>query len=176
VAERGARRLNELSGQPLALVQPHMMRAEYEIRHGDAVAGTLRFRNSWGTLATAECDGGCWTFKRVGFLQTRVTVRPCDAETEIASFLPNTWMNGGTLRLADGTEYRASTNLWQTRYEFLDAAGSPLISYRMNQVLRLSGEMEIHPGAARRPELPWLAMLGWYLAVMMYRDSAFSGS
>jgi hypothetical protein len=86
-------RLNELSGQPLALVQPHMMRAEYEIRQGDAVAGTLRF-----------------------------------------------------------------------------------ISYRMNQVLRLSGEMDVHPEAARRPELPWLALLGWYLAVMMYRDSVFSGS
>jgi hypothetical protein len=36
--------------------------------------------------------------------------------------------------------------------------------------------MDVHPEAARRPELPWLALLGWYLAVMMYRDSVFSGS
>jgi hypothetical protein len=168
--------LKELAHQTLEWTQPHMMRSDYELRHGDGVVGTLRFRNSWGTLATAESDGGCWTFKRVGFWQTRATVRACDSENDVAMFLHNTWTNGGTVRLAGGAEYRASTNFWQTRYEIVDAADRPLISYRTKAVLRLTGEMDIHPEAERLPELAWLSMFGWYLAVMMHRDASFVSS
>jgi hypothetical protein len=168
-------RLADLAKQPLQWTQPHMMRSEFELRGGDALVGTLRFRSIFGTLATAECDGGCWTFKRIGFLQTRATVRPCNADTEIGLFRNNTWTSGGTLELPDGRKYRASTSLWQTRYEWIDAIEHPLITYRTRHGLRMSGEMDVQPDAARLAELPWLAMLGWYLAVMMYRDSAASG-
>ena len=45
---------------------------EYELRAGDMLAATLRFRSSFGSFATAEDGDGCWTFKRVGFWQTSV--------------------------------------------------------------------------------------------------------
>jgi hypothetical protein len=32
--------------------------------------------------------------------------------------------------------------------------------------------MQILPAAGTMPELPWLTMLGWYLAVMMHRDDS----
>jgi uncharacterized membrane protein YccF (DUF307 family) len=32
--------------------------------------------------------------------------------------------------------------------------------------------VQIEPQAVNLPELPWLVMFGWYLALMLHRDSA----
>lgn len=166
------RQIAQMVGGELEWVQPRALKMEYELRAGEEVVATLRFRSSWGSFATAESADGCWTFKRVGFWQTRATVRPCESEVEIASFRQGTWSFGGTLELPDGRKYPASTNFWATRYEIQSESGEPLITYRTHGILRLEAHMEIAPPAAALPELPWMSMLGWYLAVMMHNDSA----
>jgi hypothetical protein len=163
--------LPDLSNQTLLWTQPHLMRYEYQLRRGGESIGTLTFRSAMGSLATAENPAGRWTFKRQGFLQTRVSIRAADSEDELATFRNNTWSGGGTLEFPDGRHFRASTNFWHTRYEIMDATEQPLLRYRTEGFLRMSGQMEVLGSAAKTPELPWLMMLGWYLAVMMHRDS-----
>jgi hypothetical protein len=168
-------KLASLVGKPLKWEQPHAMKMEYGLYVGEEqeTVATLKFRSSFGSLATAECADGCWTFKRVGFFQTRVTVRPCNSETEIASFRNNTWTSGGVLELPDGRSYRASTNFWKTKYEFLAENEDVLIEYRkIGGFLHYSSHMEIHPAAANLPELPWMAILGWYLTILLQQDAA----
>ena len=75
---------------------------------GDSPVGRLTFRSIWGTQANGESGDGAWTFKRVGFFQTSVTVRPAGSDQEIARFKNNTWSRGGTLTFADGTTFKAT--------------------------------------------------------------------
>lgn len=166
-------KLAEWSGHPLKWIQPHAMNMEYELRSGDAVAAALNFRSAWGSLATATSGDGTWTFKRVGFWQTRVTVRAENSDRDLAVFRNATWSGGGTLELPDGRKFLANTNFWSTRYEFKTEAGEPLISFvKIGGLLHMSAEVEIHPAAFQIPETTWMVMLGWYLAVMMFMDSA----
>lgn len=146
----------------------------YRLRDGDATVATLRFRSAWGTLATAESADGCWTFKRVGFLQTRVTIRPCGSEQELAVFKNNSWSGGGTLELPDGRRYQADTNGWMTSYTFSsEADDAPLVRYRrIGGLLHLSSDVGITHAGAEVPELPWLVMLGWYLTVQLHNDAS----
>jgi hypothetical protein len=159
-------------GLPLQWHKLHLFGAQYELRSEDAVVATLLFRSIWGTFATAQSEDGCWTFKRVGFWQTRVTIRPCDSEEEIATFRNNTWSGGGTLVFPDGRQVPANTNFWQTQYEFKTQTGESLIHYRNRGLLGSSAEVTIFPKAQEVPELPWMVMLGWYLIIMMQNDSA----
>lgn len=162
-----------LRGHQLTWVQPRALKMEYELQDGGELVATLRFRSSFGSFATAESADGCWTFKRVGFWKTRVTVRTCGSEFDIAAFRNNTWKHGGTLELLDGRSYPANTNLWMSEYEFTTRAGDPLVKYtRVHGLLRLSSTVDIQPAATSLSELPWLVMLGWYLTVMMHVDSA----
>jgi len=85
------KKISESINQPLKWEQPSALKMSYELHTGEETAGTLQFRSSLGSFATAESADGCWTFKRVGFWQTRVTIRECGAETEIATFKNNTW-------------------------------------------------------------------------------------
>jgi hypothetical protein len=167
------KKITSLMDRELKWVQPNTFKLEYELRADDELAATLRFRSSFGSLATAESADGCWTFKRVGFWQTRATVRHCGADVDIATFKNNTWKGGGTLELPDGRKFLANTNFWQTQYEFKTETGEKLFGYRnIGGVLNLSAQVQIEPQVISLPELPWMVMLGWYLALMLHRDSA----
>lgn len=162
----------EVIGRELKWVQPSAWKMEYELRADDELIATLRFRSSWGTFATAEGADGCWTFKRVGFWQTKATIRGCGSDTDVAEFKNNTWSGGGTLALSDGRQLSASTNGWRTTFEFKSGSGETLVRFKSGGFVHLSATVEIQPDANGMPELPWIVMLGWYLTVMMYMDSA----
>jgi hypothetical protein len=168
------RKIAEVIGRELKWVQPSAWKMEYELRAGDELIATLRFRSSFGSFATAESSDGCWTFKRIGFWQTRVTIRGCGSDTDIATFKNNTWSGGGTLEFPDGRKFPATTNLWQTTFEFKTEAGETLVRFKSGGLVHLSATVEIQPDAAGVPELPLVIMFGWYLAVMMYMDTASS--
>lgn len=160
------------SEQALQWRQPHMFKMEYELCANEELVATLRFRSSFGTLATAQSADGCWTFKRVGFFQTHVTVRACESEIDLAVFRNNTWKGGGTLILPDGREYLVTSNFWQTDYGFKTAGGESLVNFKTKMgLLHHSTEVEILPAGENLPELPWMILLGWYLAVMMSNDA-----
>lgn len=48
------KQLTEVTGLPLQWMQPSARREAYELRAGDDVIATLRFRSMFGSMATAE--------------------------------------------------------------------------------------------------------------------------
>ena len=170
-------RIRDVADRRLRWTQRRTFAQDYELRADDKPIATLVFGNPFGSRATGESGDGCWTFKRLGFISTRVTIRPCGTEQDLAVFRNNTWSGGGTLELPGGLSYRANSNFWQTRYAIETEAGLPLITLsRVGGLLHLSSDVEIHPAALTGAELPWLVMLGWYLTVMQHRDSAVAVS
>jgi hypothetical protein len=161
-----------LSGLPLTWKQPNLFKMEYELWDDDRQAAALRFRSAFGTMATAESADGSWTFKRVGFFKTHVTVRESGSETDLAVFHNDTWSGGGTLALADGRKYRLTTNFWQNRYEFQTEAGDSILRLSTEGVFKQTSTFETLAGGIGLKELPWMVLLGWYLVVMMQHDSA----
>jgi hypothetical protein len=166
------RRIADLSGQRLKWEQPSALKMEYELRTEDGeLAATLRFRSSFGSFATAESADGCWTFKRVGFWQTRVTVRPCGSDDDIAIFKNNTWSGGGTLELSSERTFRATTNCWQSKFAFETEAGERLIEFETGGLLHLWATVGIQPSIITMTELPLMVTLGLYLIVMIRIDT-----
>lgn len=162
----------EVIDRELKWVQPSAWKMEYELRASAELIATLRFRSSFGSLAMADSGDGCWTFKRVGFWQTKATVRRCGSETDIAVFKHNTWSGGGTLEASAGRRFLVTTNVWQTNLEFQSETGETLVRFKPGGFVHLSATVEIQAVASEVPELPLMVMLGWYLTVMMYMDTA----
>ena len=167
------RPIAELASHGLTWTQPHAFKLEYELRVGAELVATLCFENSFSSTATGESANGRWIFRRDDSSQTCIKIHAAEPETELATFIPNTWSNGGTLEFPDGRKWQVSTNFWQTRYDLLAETGETLLSYtQIGGMFHLSALVEIRPHAAGLPELPWLVMLGWYLAVLLHQDSA----
>lgn len=166
-------RMAEIVGREAKWTQPSAMAQRFELRVDDERVATLEFRSAFGSFATSRCGDGTWTFKRLGFWQTRATVRVEGDPADLATFRNHTWHHGGTLELAGGKVLTANTNFWETRFEFRDSNGTPLVTYEdFAGLLHLSARVEVHEAARELAELPWLVPFGCYLAILMRQDSA----
>ena len=168
------KKIGEVIGRELEWVQPSAWKMQYELRAGAEIVATLRFRSSFGTFATAESLDGSWTFKRIGFWQTRATIRAGESDIDLAMFKNNSWSGGGSLEFPDGRKFLATTSGWRTNLELKTEAGETLLRFHTGGLVHLSAKVEIYPAATAVPELRWLVMFGWYLVVMLYMDSAAS--
>jgi hypothetical protein len=169
------RSIRDVAGGELAWVQPARTKQAFELHSGDEVVGTLVWARM--SLATGETADGSWTFKREGFWHPRVTVRVAASEDNVALFSPN-WGGGGTLDLVGRQQLRfGSANFWRSQWDWLDAAGKPLVHFKSRQgLLKLEGQVEIAADAATSPDVPLLVVLGWYLLVLFARDAAASSA
>lgn len=196
------RLIQEVADQALFWRQPGAFKQAYELRADEEVVATLDWGKSWGTLATARTAEGAWTFKRSGFWQQRVGVRPLDSEREIASFAPK-WSGDGTLTLAGGRSFHwAGKGFWRLEKVWQDREDAPpLIGFKRDGGLKTEARLVLSPVAAALPEtsqlddlyiplppgaqgppaqplaeLPLLATLGFYLLVLETMDSAAAGA
>jgi len=136
-------------------------------------AEVVTWQKAFGSLALAEATSGTWTFKRSGFLRPKVTVRVPESDTEVAVFAAG-WGGEGTLSLSNGRSYHwQSTNFWQSKWAFTNEAGEPIVQFKAEfAFLKLSAEVNVEPVAVALPDLSLLAVLGWYLMVLLSDDTA----
>ena len=166
-------KIRERVGTELRWVQTHALKREFALRSGEDTVGTLEFRSAFGSLASAHTDEGQWTFKRVGFWRSHVTVRRAGEDRDLAVFRNDTWTAGGTLEFADGRAFRANSNFWMTSYQFTNAQDEPLVRFtRLGGIIHLSCDVQVEPAGLRLEEMPWLVALGLYLIVKMRDDAS----
>lgn len=165
-------KIAEVSGHGLSWSQPSAGTMDYELRSGGDLVASLRFRSVFGTLATAESGDGCWTFKRVGFWQSKASIRACGSDTDLAVFTNKTWDGGGTVRFSDGCTFKATTNAWRANLEFRTEADDLLVRLEYGGVFRRRARVQISPLASRTPQVPLLVLFGWYLVIMLDADAA----
>jgi hypothetical protein len=173
---RGGKRLKKidrLEGAGFRWQNIGAFRMEYELRK-DRIGplATLSFRSVCGSLAFAACAGGRWSFKRVGFLKPRITVRLRRYHQDLAVYHPSVWSGGGALTTSVGANFRIRTEFWERELEVRGVNSETLIRMSSNQFFSSGGDLEIMEAAADLPELPWLVCFIWYLALIMSMDSA----
>jgi hypothetical protein len=163
--------LREVADQELTWVQPRVVERTYALQAGDEVLATLRWEKALGSLALAEAAEGRWTFKRVGLLHPRVTVRTPGAEIDLAT-VDFRWNGSGELIIPGGSRFDwVCLNFWATLWGFRNRAGEPLILFRPKFNLKKRGTLAIEPPARELSELPLLSLLGWYLLSLMSDDT-----
>jgi hypothetical protein len=164
--------IREVAEQALRWTQSSALAREFELRAGEEVVGTLRWQKAFGSLALAEAADGAWTFKRAGFLCPRVTVRLPGSEMEVAEFKPG-WAGEGTLRLADGRSYQwQKTSFWRSEWAFAGEVGTALVHFKPEfAFFKHAAEVRVEPAAVAVPDLSLLALLGWYLMILMSEDA-----
>ena len=166
------RHLAEVLREPLTWAQPHMFERVFELRAGSEMVARLSFGGRFGSEARAATADGTWTFRRIGFWQTRATARTAGASGDLAMFEPNTWKGGGTLRLTHGPAVVVSSNMWQSTFDFRLSDGTQLFRIRTDGMLRKSATIDIAPAMDPFTAVPCLLLFGWYLVVMMHQDAA----
>ena len=173
--------LSSAVGMDLYWIQPKGIDNRwFELRAGGHVVATLGFGSLCDSLARAESADGSWTFRRVGILNPRVTVRKAGEEATLAIYTPRWTGREGTLEFPGRRVFNwMQSSFWATKHEITDAAGNPLVSFesgtakpRLSDIFKTQARVEIDQRGRALPELPLLVLLGWYLIVLQKQDAA----
>jgi hypothetical protein len=170
---------SEISADPLEWREPKALEQHYELYQGDEIFATLIFKTAFGSLATAETTECKWTFKRVGFLNPRVTVRELGSDGNLAVFQPRFW-GDGELILTSGERFTwKPTNFWQTEWVFQDTYDRLWVKFKsgtekskLSDLFKTQAMLEIAPVIPARETLPLLVTVGWYLMILHQQDAA----
>jgi len=170
--------ISDAGGARLEWREPKALERYYELRSDRDIFATLSFRSSFGTMATAETGSGMWTFKRVGFLNPRVTVREAGSEQDAAVYQPKFWGDGYLIFAGGETFHWKPINFWATDWAFYDSSGRALVTFKagtehpkLADFLKTQATVDIEPAAVAQAKLPILVTLGWYL-VLLHREDA----
>ena len=143
-----------------------------ELRDADHLYGTLERRSVFGTLAGVAVEGGRFTFKRVGFLRSRATIRREGAEDGYAVLEPR-WTGEGRLIMTDGRELHwEREGFWRPTWRIDDAQGVTLFWIRSAGFTGNRGMVTLAPGAARMRDGTLLILFAWYLVQLMSEEAA----
>lgn len=160
------------------------MQRWFELHSADSrVVGSLGFEKAFGTSARADCADVAWTFKRVGFLNARVTIRRLGSQADVAVYHPKVF-GGGLLQTSEGRiSYWRQMNFWATEWSFTDTNGVPLVIFKpgaesqsLSNLFKSQSSVELALDEKDPTELALLVLLGWYLMVMSQEDAASAGA
>jgi len=165
----------DLSGRLVWAPSPSSSR-RFELRAGGEVAASLTFDKAVGSLATGRASAGTWTFKRAGFLQPCVTVRDIGSEYDLAVFRP-TWTGSGDVEFRSGTRVHwRPFGFWNSEWGFVRGDARLLTFLWLPETAELDVRVEFPPAALDLGEFPILLLLGWYLRVLAYQETAAAAS
>jgi hypothetical protein len=172
-------KLSTVIGRQIHWIQPKALERRFELRAEDDLVATLRFETAFGTLATAQAAGASWTFKRVGFLNPRVTVREAGTELDLAIYQPKFWGDGWLVFPGGRVFHWKSTNFWGTQWGFADSYEDLLFALKpgvdkpkLSNLFKTQALVEVESQAYALPELSLLVLLGWYLVILHQDDVA----
>ncbi len=168
--------IGEATGQELLWGRAGVRRREYELRAGGEILAMLGWQR--GSLAIARVANGCWSFKRAGLCHPRVTVRTFGTDSEVATYHAG-WTGRGVLELRQGRRFQwAAADFWRSQWAWQAADGSTLVRFRnarspggLGGQAGQGARVEVEPAAVALPELALLVSLGWYLLVLLARES-----
>jgi hypothetical protein len=148
-----------------------------QLRAGDQVVATLAWAKRWSSLATAQSAGGRWTLKRAGFLRPQVTIRDEGSDTNLA-VVSMSGRGDGSLTFADGRSYRIrGSGVRHPGLTVFDARGRTLLVLALDTGGKNSeASVEFEPSEPESAgKLSLLAIISWYLALLMSRYDYESG-
>jgi len=148
---------------------PHAETRTYTLKQDVATVGTLRWQKKRGSLVLGETKIGSWSFKRVGFFSTKVSVRTAESEQEIAAFYPSPF-GGGWAEFGGSRLWRLTARgLFKQTYEFIDTSG------RVGLTLRPSGddaEVILSGLSLDESTAGLLALMMWYVVLLAADDAS----
>lgn len=143
----------------------------YELSQGDNVYARLTWQKLGGSHALGESQAGSFSFKRVGFFSTKVTIRTTESDLDIGYFYP-TMLGGGRIELRDGRMWKIKAmGLFQPRYVVFDNSERAVLNFKVKG-FGSGSELTFAKPYPDEKTAYLLAIIGWYVSILANEDSS----
>ena len=143
---------------------------EFALSAGSHILARLRWQKTVGSHAVGETTAGNWSFKRTGFLSTRVSVRAVGTDEEFAVFYPSMW-GGGRIDMRDRQSwFFRPKGFLSSRYELNDTQGRVVLSLALKRFGEV-GELQFESPVPADSTASLLALTVWYVSLLNKEDA-----
>lgn len=151
--------------------------AEYELYYENDVMARLRWVKAQGSMAMGEAAGARWSFKRVGFFATRISVRYEGSDADLALFTAN-WKGDGSVTVTGNGDFAwKSTSFWKANYALTDKAGNVVLSIIHDDCVSPDvAKLTLGSGAVNTTIGTLLACLAMYVGLLAIEDGEEAGA
>jgi len=164
--------LKELSKAPHSgLKWSQRSNKQDELASDKDVFGTINWSTWWSSLATAQSASGRWTFKRVGFLHPRITVREPGREANLC-VVQVAWSGEAALNILGRGAFRWVPDVWHRKWVLRGPDDKEVMHITLSGFINVNGSVTINPEWLNDPTLSLLALLGWYLIMLVVSEDA----
>jgi len=140
----------------------------YELQQNGQAVGTLQHPSFWSSSFVAETQGGCWTFRRGGWLGAGSVILDLSSQQQIATF-KSAWGTGGTLTFADGQQFQLECKgWWRPVWSVIGSSGETLL--RLHTREKTVDVPTV--GSVPDTRLSLLIMFTWYRILQAEEDAA----
>lgn len=170
-------------GKNVVWTRPRSVLRYHELRSDGGLYATIRWKNTFGSLAVGECREGKFTFKRGGFLRPYVTVRRDGYDSNLAvmkfasgSAIVNAALGiSGTLEFVTGHRYAFHRlSFWDSKWAFSDENGVPLVTFTRKTKGRPTAKVVINEAYGDIEYIHILLMIGWYVMMLDFEEEEAS--
>jgi len=167
-------------GRKIVWTRPKPLIRYHELRSDGGLYATLKWKNTFGSLAVGECSEGRFTFKRAGFLRPYVTVRREGYDGNLATMRFSSGsviMNAafgvsGILEFETGHRFAFNRlSFWKSRWAFTDESGIPMVTFNRKMKGKPSADVVINEDFGDIDYIHILLILGWYVIMLDYEEA-----
>lgn len=156
--------------------RPKLLSRHWDLRAGDDVVATLESRGWLGVRMAGANASGRWDLRHEGLFRGRTVVRREGEQAEHLVFRPR-WFGAGEIHCAGGTVLPwKRADMWGRRWLVLDADGHVQLEFtRRPAFFKSSTAVAASDAGCKRPEMPELVLLGFFLLRMIERQAHAAG-
>jgi hypothetical protein len=172
--------IQRLTEQYLYWTQPPAFSMDYLLQDAEAVQtlATLKWQTSLAMRASVTLGPQEFFIDRLGVLNPRIELRQGTGKAGalIATFTQG-WTARGTLTFETGHRFEwKNANRWYTHWKWMTPDGGDLMKFtpdtKVSRLTRSESRIELYPPCADFPEVDLLAVLGWYLMLVINMEGA----
>jgi hypothetical protein len=172
--------IQRLAGQYLYWTQPPLFDMEYILQDAEQVQtlATLKWQSSFALRASITIGEQLFNIDRVGFLNTRIEIRKgTDKDGELIATFKQGWTYNGTLTFENGRKFEwKNANIWSSHWKWMTPDEGELMKFtpetKISRMTRSESKIEMYPPSADFPDVELLAVIGWYMMLVMNMDAA----
>jgi len=151
-------------------IQPSSFERRFELHSEKGVFGKLYFETvdtASGSLTSTDQTTESWTFKRVGLLNSHITIRAAGTNDNVAIYRSKLF-GDGWIEFTKGSKFHwKSISGIGSKWGFANEQEEILLAMKSKwySPLKIQASIEIEPKGQGLDELPLLLISGWYLMV-----------
>lgn len=162
--------LSDLTGSTIELIQPKLMKDNYELRSGEIVLGTLTFPRLFSTNAEVMLQDKKYEIKKESFWNSNLDIYKSGYEQPFAKYTAPAFKTG-EVNIYGGSRVFVKTHLFRSFIDILDRNMKVVVHLKSKSGMKKKYLIDIVEKDRVVDENPWLILMLCYVIIRREKNS-----